>query len=190
MPQHHAHMFDVVFQHARQGMALVALDGTFITANNALARLLGTATQRLAGRQFMEFTHPDDRAADLDALTQLRTGTRRDYAVTKRYLPCAGGVIWVDVYVVTVTDEHGQPAFYVTQVQDVTHVRTLTDQLNVAIQATEDGVWDWRVGDRHARVNDQLSVLLGLAPRDAVPVRAWWRALHHKDRAAVRARVT
>ncbi|GGS11681.1 sensor domain-containing protein [Deinococcus sedimenti] len=189
MPQQHAHMFDVIFQHTRQGMALVALDGTFITANDALARLLGTSTEDLAGQRFLEFTHPDDRAADRDALADLRAGTRRDYAVTKRYLPRTGGIVWVDVYVLTVTDQHGQPAFYVTQVQDVTPVRTLTDQLHIAHQATEDGVWDWRVGDRHVRVTDQVSALLGLAPQGTLPVRTWWRALHRKDRAVVRAQV-
>ncbi|GGS10073.1 sensor domain-containing protein [Deinococcus sedimenti] len=197
MPEHHAKMFDVVFQHARQGMALVGLDGRFVTVNEALAGMLGVPAQDLPGQSFQQFTHPDDVSADQVALTDLREGVRHDYAVVKRYLPRTGGVIWVDVYVAAVTDAEGRPAFFVTQARDVTQeraqteqVRTLSEQLNVAVQATEDGVWNWRVGEPAVQVTDRWTALMAHDPTArTVTLRWWWRHLHPDDRPAVRAQV-
>ncbi|WP_295822914.1 EAL domain-containing protein [uncultured Deinococcus sp.] len=190
-------MFTVVFQHTRQGMALVGLDGRFVTVNAALARMLGVPLQELPGQRFQDFTHPDDRPADEAALRGLTGGTRQEYAVIKRYVPRTGGVIWVDVYVATVTDEQGAPAFFVTQMRDITHeraqaeqIQVLGEQLDVAIQATEDGVWDWEVGEPCVHVTSTWNALMNRAGagRD-VTMRWWWRHLHPDDRSAVRSQV-
>ena len=71
MPEHHAQMFNVVFQHAPIGMALVSLDGHYVTVNDALAQMLGVPASELTGQAMQQFIHPDDRKEAREALSDL-----------------------------------------------------------------------------------------------------------------------
>jgi len=194
VPEHHAQMFNVVFQHAPIGMALVSLDGHYDTVNDALAQMLGVPASELTGQAVQQFIHPDDRQEAREALSDLRNGSRREYTVIQRYRPRTGGVLWVKVSVVAVTTEGGQPAFAVTQLRDVTaeraqaeQLQALSDQLDVAVQATEDGVWDWHVGTPSVHVTERWQVLMGADPgARRASLRWWWQRVHPADRPQLR----
>jgi PAS domain S-box-containing protein len=53
---------------------VATFDGYFIRVNSAWQRVLGFSEAELRATPFMEFVHPDDRAATVNALSELTTG--------------------------------------------------------------------------------------------------------------------
>jgi PAS domain S-box-containing protein/diguanylate cyclase (GGDEF)-like protein/putative nucleotidyltransferase with HDIG domain len=108
------------FQGAPFGMALVGLDGGFLAVNRALCRLLGRDEERLLATDFQALSHPGDLDNDLSQLDRLVTGEIERYEIEKRYFRPGGEVVWASLSVSLVRDVHGEPAYFVSQLQDVT----------------------------------------------------------------------
>src|SRR4051794_2136109 len=83
------------FEHLPIGMALFNGDGEYLRANRALCRLLGRPADELLGRRDQEFTHPDDRAADVEAAWRILRGELDVWQTEKRFLRADGAVVWV-----------------------------------------------------------------------------------------------
>jgi diguanylate cyclase (GGDEF)-like protein/PAS domain S-box-containing protein len=111
-------------ENAPIGMALVELDGRFREVNRALCRIVGYAEDELVGSTFQQITHPDDLEDDLDRVQQLLDGTIDHYAMEKRYVTSTGEVVWVLLAVSLARDERDEPAYFVSQVQDITDARS------------------------------------------------------------------
>ena len=62
------------FEHAGVGMALLSLDGRWIRVNRALADLLGSSPEQLIGFPAETRTHPEDLAAEQEAMRLLLVG--------------------------------------------------------------------------------------------------------------------
>lgn len=130
--------FELAMLHSPIGICLVALDGTFLHVNPALAAMLGHSPTELVELTFQELTHPDDLDVDLALLVQCLDGSRNSYRIEKRYLHADGSVVWGDLSVVLVRDRSGAPRYFVSQIVDVTErhrreetlaTRALTDHL-------------------------------------------------------------
>lgn len=114
---------------AAVGMALVAPEGTFIEVNEALASFLGYTREELQQRTFQELTHPDDLGADLGQLGRLLDGVVESYRMEKRYIRSDGVAVWGLLAVSLVRAGDGSPLHFVAQVQDVSEVHRLADEL-------------------------------------------------------------
>ncbi len=115
------------FENAPIGMGLVALDGTWLQVNDALARMLGYTADELLAKSVMELTDERDRDADDAAIHDLAEGRRRTYAVEKRYRHADGHLVWVRLHSAVVLDDDGAPSYFVSQYEDVSD-RKLADQ--------------------------------------------------------------
>ena len=115
--------FRSAMAHAPVGMALVALDGTFIEVNHALCRLVGYDEADLLALTFQQITHADDLDSDLDNLALLTRGAIDHYTMEKRYLTRDGESVWVRLAVSMARDEDDAPAHYIAQVQDISAER-------------------------------------------------------------------
>ena len=115
--------FELAFNDGQIGMAVVSLDGTWLRVNPALCRIVGYSETQLLGARVQEITHPDDLDADLDLMAEMVRGERARYSMDKRYVRGDGTLAWVRLSVSIATDESGGPAYFVSQVQDVTHHR-------------------------------------------------------------------
>ncbi len=91
--------FRSVFEEAPVGMVIGRPDGTVLTANPALGRMLGVPPENLAGRTVRAFISPDDLAAR-DAQIESVVSGRVDAVLRRMRLPRADGTpLWVDVSV-------------------------------------------------------------------------------------------
>jgi len=121
------------FRHAMAlapiGMALVDLDGSFREVNHALARLLGYEEDELVGVTFQQITHPEDLEADLENVARLLDGTLDHYTMEKRYLTKSGEIVWVLLAVSLARDDQDLPAYFITQMSDVTDSRAANQRL-------------------------------------------------------------
>lgn len=176
--------FRLVFEEAPIGIALVAPDGSWLRANDALCRMLGRSHDELLGGGFQELTHPDDLDLDLDFVSQVLAGEIESYTIEKRYLHASGEVVWALLSVSLVRHLDGTPNHFISHVQDITerkHVeldlvrasrhdgltgvanrRRVEDRIEEALERGEDDVTVLFVDVDHLKVvNDRLGHLAG-----------------------------
>jgi PAS domain S-box-containing protein len=109
------------FEHAPIGMALVAPDGRWISANPALCRITGYTEDELLGLTFADITHPEDLDADGQLAARVLAGELDSYELDKRYIHRTGAVVWVRLNVSVVRQPAGR--HFIAQIQDVTEAR-------------------------------------------------------------------
>jgi PAS domain S-box-containing protein len=115
--------FDAAFDHSPIGMALFNSDGEYVRVNDALATLLGRTEAQLLGRRDQEYTHPEDRQADVDAAWEILNGRRSTHETEKRFVRPDGSVRWVLAYLTFLRDDAGRPLSWVGQFLDITERR-------------------------------------------------------------------
>jgi two-component system cell cycle sensor histidine kinase/response regulator CckA len=181
------------FEHAGVGMALLSLDGRWIRVNRALADLLGTPPEDLLGFPSEARTHPDDLAADQEALRLLLAGEARNYSVEKRFILPSGDAIWTLVNMSLVTDAEGQPSHLIAAIQDISDRK----QAELELQDREQGYRSVIVASAQSvriwdLATDQLIWDRGTAPPldyqwlDVVDATDWWYGrIHPEDRERV-----
>ena len=113
-------LFENAFAHAAIGMALVALDGSFMKVNAAFCGLVGYPEARLLELNFQAITHPDDLETDLDLLARLTAGKISTYQMEKRYIRADASVVSVSLSASMVVEPDGRPRNFIAQVQDLT----------------------------------------------------------------------
>jgi diguanylate cyclase (GGDEF)-like protein/PAS domain S-box-containing protein len=112
--------FDAAFDHSAVGMALFNSDGEYMRVNDALSELLGRSEQQLLGRRDQEYTHAEDRQADVDAAWEILNGRRSTYQTEKRFVRPDGSIRWVLANLVFLRDDDGRPLSWVGQFLDIT----------------------------------------------------------------------
>jgi PAS domain S-box-containing protein len=133
--------FFKAFNNSGSGMALVSTKGAWLEVNPMLLSFFGYEKQELLTKSFEDVTHPEDLNKDLDALKQLLKGEVESYRVEKRYIKKNGGIIWGLLSVSLIQKEDGAPRFFVLQIEDITEIKLLVDELedrNGALSATSD----------------------------------------------------
>jgi len=68
------------------GFAIADLECKFRCVNLAYCRILDALPQHIIGTTFMQWTHEDDVAADVESAKQLIAGDSLEYAMAKRYI--------------------------------------------------------------------------------------------------------
>jgi diguanylate cyclase (GGDEF)-like protein/PAS domain S-box-containing protein len=112
--------FRRAFDDAGVGMALVGRDGKWQRANQALADITGYPVSKLITMGFRDITQPDDLGADIAAFESLVSGERERFATETRYVHAEGHVVWIQLNVSAVRDEHGGLVSLISQMQDIT----------------------------------------------------------------------
>lgn len=112
--------FRSAFDFAAVGMALVSLDGRFLQVNRSLCVILGYSETELLQTTFPAITYPDDLEADLEWNDRLLSGETQGYHLEKRYLHAQGHIVWGLLSVSLVRDPHGNPLYFVAQIEDIT----------------------------------------------------------------------
>ncbi len=121
--------FRGAFDQAPIGMALVAVDGSFLKVNRALCDLVGYSEERLLGLDAAAITHPDDLLASQSHITSMLAGEIRIHQVEKRFIDTHGNVIWVNLSYSLVRDTAGHPLHFIAQIQDMRERRDLEEKL-------------------------------------------------------------
>lgn len=114
------HMFDVSFDSAVIGKAIVDVTGHCVRVNAPFAEMLGYHQAELIGMHFAEFTFPADIDADLHLFGAVMRGEREGYQLEKRYVRADGQVIDVLLSAICVRDEAGSPLQFISEVVDLT----------------------------------------------------------------------
>ncbi|MBA3421011.1 MAG: diguanylate cyclase [Thermoleophilaceae bacterium] len=154
--------FHGAFVSAPVGMALVGLDGGFLSANHALCALLGRSEKELTALTFQTLTHSDDLSAELALVERVLKGELDRYELEKRYLKPDGSIVWGLLCVSLVRGPEREPVHFVAQIQDISvrkeaeqELRRYSDHLNeLALQDPLTGLRNYR--DFHAALDREI----------------------------------
>ncbi|HEX6434934.1 MAG TPA: PAS domain-containing protein, partial [Gemmatimonadales bacterium] len=181
------------FEHAGIGMALVSLDGRWVRVNRALADLLGTPADELVGFPQEARTHPDDVAADQEAVRLLLAGESGAYTMEKRYLKPSGEEVWALVTVSLVTGPGEQPSHLIAAVQDISDpkkaeadLRSQAEGYRLVLRGSGAAVRSWHLASDRLMWDKAVAPPLDYGWGDVEESADWWYTrIHAQDRERV-----
>ncbi|TXH05992.1 MAG: EAL domain-containing protein [Nevskiaceae bacterium] len=167
--------FELTFENAPIGMAIVSLEGRWLVVNQALCAMLGYDERELRTKTFQDITHPDDLQEDLKYVRELLDGRRDRYRLEKRYFDAAGQIISIQLDVSMVRDETAAPLHFIAQIQDIT-ARKRSEALlheakelaQVTLSSIGDGVIRTDASGRITFCNDAAAKIIGTTPERMV----------------------
>lgn len=120
---------EAAFEDAAIGMAIVDLDGRFLSVNHALCEMLGYSQAELSSKTIFEVTIPEDLELTRAFFEQSKDGPPVSQKLEKRYRAKDGRVVWACLNISTVRDPQGGARYYVGQFQDITQRETAMEAL-------------------------------------------------------------
>lgn len=121
--------FRSTFEQAGVGIALVDLGGEFLRVNQRFRETLGYSEDELLGRNFLDFTHPEDLEAASEPLKRVWSGQMSSFEIEKRYLRKDGSVLWADLTVSLLRDSAGAPKYYIAAMLDISERKKTAEAL-------------------------------------------------------------
>jgi len=112
--------FRRTFDQSPIGASMVGLDATFLRVNDVFCRITGYREDELRGMTYLEITHPDDRAYNLEQANRLLAGEIDRFEFDKRYIHKDGRIVWISLSAGLVRDSEGKPLYLLPIIQDIT----------------------------------------------------------------------
>jgi two-component system sensor histidine kinase/response regulator len=149
-----AGLFRSTFENAPIGMALVSLENRYLRVNRAFCSMLGYSQDDLLSKRSLEVTHPDDHDASTARTKALLEGTIERDLLEKRYVRADGQVVWALSSVSLVRDSKGNPAYFVSQYQNISERKRAEEKIRELNESLER-----RVEERTAELEDAIAEL-------------------------------
>ena len=111
--------FRGIFEGAAIGIGLTGADGKLIAVNPTLIAFLGYSEAEMCDSNFVNVTHPDDRATDSALTQEVIDGVRDSFQMEKRYISKDGQFFWGRLTVSAVRNPEGEFQFTVAMVEDI-----------------------------------------------------------------------
>jgi diguanylate cyclase (GGDEF)-like protein/PAS domain S-box-containing protein len=131
--------FEIGFEQAEIGTAILDLAGAPIRVNPALCKLLGRPAELLLGRPWAAYNHPDEVSPGPAVMARIEAGFDT-YSDERRYVRPDGSGVWASTHVTLVRDEAGEPQYFLAQFLDITERKRMEQELSH--QALHDSLTD------------------------------------------------
>ncbi len=147
--RHAQERFELVFEEAPIGMALLTPEGRWVRVNHALLAITGYSKEELLAKTLEEITHPDEISGDLEYIRRLLAGEIRHYEMERRYFHARGHLIHTVLSVSLVRDNQGQPQHFIAHIQDITERKLMEERLrHLAEHDSLTGIFNRRLLER------------------------------------------
>jgi diguanylate cyclase (GGDEF)-like protein/PAS domain S-box-containing protein len=171
------------------GVAIVALDGRVVEANDAFADMLGYSRKELEQVTLFEITHPDDVALGAEALRRVRAGDMNSYGFEKRYLRKDGTAIWTRLSGSVIRDaDTGAPLHLVSQIEDIDARKRADEAIeraetrwSFALACAGQGMWDVDLKKGRTTYSSTWKQMLGYGDDEMDGDPYHWLSLVHPD---------
>lgn len=132
--------FRLALEHAPIGMALVALDGEFITVNTALCELTGRGRDQLFTGGLFGLGHPDDPPTSRADLQSLVTAGNDATSSVHRILAADGSTVHVRIAVSVVRPDAGTEPYLIVEFLDITETLRTAEAQQLALAREREAV--------------------------------------------------
>ncbi|KKM00432.1 hypothetical protein LCGC14_1804500, partial [marine sediment metagenome] len=132
------------------GVAITTYEGKIRSANKTFQDILGFTESELQSMSIKDITHPDDIEENMKLFNDTVKRKLKQYGMEKRYFHKNGRILWCDLEVFAIYDEHGDFRYCFSMIRDITERKmaeealrqTLKDReiLYRAIEATRVGI--------------------------------------------------
>jgi PAS domain S-box-containing protein len=159
--------------------------GSITDVNTAAEKLTGYTRSRLVGSEFMNYFEDPAKAKELyDAA--LRTGSICDVELALRHRN--GGITPLLCNVAVFRDENGRVGGVFCIGRDMTEhkreedvLRLGEERMQLALDAVNDGVWDWKIASDQFFLNPRYYTMLGYEPNEFPGEFDAWKDMIHPD---------
>ncbi|AFY71900.1 multi-sensor hybrid histidine kinase (plasmid) [Thalassoporum mexicanum PCC 7367] len=184
--------------------------GNCLYVNEFWCELAGFDMDQALGQGWVSAIHPDDRA-QVFAVWDSAAKQNKPFKDEYRFQRLDGTITWVYGQAATEIDDHGKIIGYVGTLTDIsdrkesesvlqqfnqtlearvaerTAALTLSEErLQLALEATGDGLWDWNIATGEIYFSPEWFKLLGYSETDIdSDIKAWEALIHPKDKSAV-----
>lgn len=182
--------FRKVFEEGPFGMALVRPDYRFARVNKTFCTMLGYSEEELTALKFTDITHPDEIKLGVELSQKLFRGEIPSFSVEKRYIKKNGETLSARLTASFIRDREGTPIYSLAMIEDITEqkrtekkLRKSEERFREAMDATNDGLWDWNVETGEIHYSPAYYRMLGYEP-GAFPehIQSWKDLIHPDDR--------
>jgi PAS domain S-box-containing protein len=130
-----AELYRQVDERSPIGLALVALDGTFIRVNPALCALTGYSNDELLESSYQHLLYPQDAPAAAAYMAETRNGGVAYRELETRYVHRDKHVVWSLTAATLVRDAAGEALYFIVQIQDTSSRKLAEAAMREAQQA-------------------------------------------------------
>ncbi|NQU54044.1 MAG: PAS domain S-box protein [Bacteroidetes bacterium] len=110
----------LVINNSPIGICTTDLKGHFIDVNPALCKILGYSKNKITGKHFNQFSHPDDVSKNDELFNKLVVGEISFTNFEKRYIHKNGNIIHVNIRGQIINDSKGKPILQNGIVENIT----------------------------------------------------------------------
>lgn len=161
-------LFVEAFTQSAIGLALVAVDGSWLEVNPMLCELLGYSQAELLDTSFQRVTHKDDLASDMALVDQVIQRKIPRFTMYKRYIRRDGSILRAQLDVSPVWNAEGKFSFFISQIQDVgarldaeEALRNAKEEAEQTLRVLSDGVIRIDQNQKVEFINPAMEKILG-----------------------------
>jgi len=180
--------YDLALQSANEGLYDWDIGHNTIFFSERLRELFGLNDQQHSPEDWSSRIYPDDRPLYKAAHRAHLKGQTARFACEYRMQTGDGRLLWVRQHGIAVRDAEGRAVRLTGSVADVSEYREATRALRaseerhmMAMQALNEGVYEWSLADGVVHVSERLQMLFGMA-RPSFPSDGWVDRVHPDDR--------
>jgi len=130
--------FRALFDNAAVGILNEDRDGRLVGANDAFLAMLGYSLDELSGLELADIVYSEDLEEALRAASRLASSEIDAYQAELRFRHKDGSLRWCDVRSSAIRDSEGAFKTSVTSTTDITPLKALNEQLNLAKEEAEE----------------------------------------------------
>jgi PAS domain S-box-containing protein len=167
--------FRAIFELALSGKASSdPATGRFLRVNRKLCEITGYSEEELLQRTAADVTHPDDRAADEEAVRRVLAGEASGWTREKRFVRRDGAIAWVIATGTILRDASGIPTRSFATIHDITDRKRMESALRDADRRKDEflAVLSHELRNPLAPMRSSLAVLARAAPASPEAQRA------------------
>jgi PAS domain S-box-containing protein len=181
---------DRFFTVALDLLCIADTSGNFRRVNIAWQNVLGYSIKDLEGRKFLDFIHPDDMPATLEAIGTLST-QKEVWNFVNRYRCRDGSYRWIEWRATPVKERIYAAARDITERRAFEReLEDITERFTIATTSAEVGIWDWDIRSDKLIWTDQMFLLYGIERETfGGTCEAWMSGIHPDDRAIARGEI-
>lgn len=125
-----------IFEYSKSGI-IYGSDWRVVDCNQAYCDILEIDAGELKKLNISTFTHPEDRARELESWQDLMDSKKDFYRINKRYITAKGNIKWVNATISVLREEDGSPKYFMGVVNEITDEVLMREQLEKEIQSKD-----------------------------------------------------
>jgi PAS domain S-box-containing protein len=181
--------YQAIFDNTAIGIYQSSMDGKFLMANPSMARIFGYDSpadliRSVTNISSQIYADPEERKKMIELMTlygHIENFELQALAKNKR-------IIWLSANIRAVRDEKGAISYFEGLLEDITERKKaeeqliqLSNRLQLAIRATNIGIWDWDIVNDKTEWDDEMYHIYNVDPQDAITITKSWTAAMHPD---------